>query len=166
MARLYSPGNVYITTSIGHPWPVEQVIKIFSIRVPLDDLTTILVILRETDEEINCVSVFQNQVTLWMVRIWLRNRPAKLLVKSANKNTELHISLYSTYLHHDAWWFYYYYYWMKYDSTCKGSEQTWIKHFSHVWLCCDCRAACGSRIQGQLRSCVAHMTADAESRLP
>ena len=120
--------------------------KIFSIHVPLDDRTTIKVILREIDEEINCVSVFQNHMTLQMVRIWLYNRPAKpgakLLVKSANKNTA------------------------KYDSTCKGSEQTWIKHFSFVRLCCDCRAACGSRTQRQLQSWVAHVTADAESRLP
>ena len=123
------------------------------------------------DEEINCVSVFQNHVTLQMVRIWLHNRPAKLLVKSANKNTDLHfalhISFYSTYFHHEAWCFYYYYYyWLKYDSTCKGSEQTWIKHFWHVRLCCDCRAACGSRMQGQLRSCIAQVTVDAASPLP
>ena len=36
-------------------------------------------ILREIDEQINSVSVFQNHVTLQMVRIRLRNQPAKLL---------------------------------------------------------------------------------------
>ena len=66
--------------------------KIFSIHILLDVLTTIKVISSEIDEEINCVSVFQNHVTLRMVWIWLRNRPAKLLVKSPNKNMELHIS--------------------------------------------------------------------------
>ena len=42
------------------------------------------------------------------------------------------------------------------------------RHFSHVRLCCGCRAACGPQIQqqGRLRSWVAHVTADAASRLP
>ena len=95
MALLHSLGDVYITTSIGHPWPVEQVIKIFWIHVPLDYLAAIKVIIRQIDEEINCVSVFQNHVALRMVQIWLRNRLAKLRVKSANKNTELHIFLFN-----------------------------------------------------------------------
>ena len=36
---------------------LEQVIKIFSIHVPLDDFTTIYVMLGEIDEEINCVTI-------------------------------------------------------------------------------------------------------------
>ena len=57
-------GNVYITTSIGHLSPAEEVIEIFSIHVLLDDLTTIYVILCEIDEEMNFVSVFQNHMSL------------------------------------------------------------------------------------------------------
>ena len=142
MAALYSPGNVYITTLIGHPWPVEQ--NIFNTRSTgwsYDDLSYIT---WNWWRNKLCFS-FSKHMTLQMVRIWLCNRPAKpgakLLVKSANKNTA------------------------KYDSTCKRSEQTWIKHFLLVRLCCDCRDACGSRTQSQLRSWVAHVTADAESRL-
>ena len=37
---------------------LNKSLKIFSIHVPLDDLTMILVILREIFEEINCVSFF------------------------------------------------------------------------------------------------------------
>ena len=36
--------------------------------------------------------------------------------------------------HHDAWWFFYHYYWTKYDSTCKGSEQTFLTCTPVLWL--------------------------------
>ena len=67
---------------------MEKVIKIFSIHVPLDDLTTILVILRRNKL---CNIFFK---TTWLCE-WSGFGCAidrQTSVKAANKNTELHKS--------------------------------------------------------------------------
>ena len=72
-------------------------------------------------------------------------------LKSANKNTELHksclemgtllqtamILLKCPFIQHISSWLlviFLSYYWTKYDSTCKGSEQTFLTRTSVLWL--------------------------------
>ena len=63
--------------SITDLWPVEEVTKFFFSTNNTFHLIIMMngVVLYKSNEEINYVSVFRNLV----VRIWLRNRPAKLL---------------------------------------------------------------------------------------
>ena len=70
-------------------------LKYFSIHIPLDDFTTIWMILRDIDEEIKIA--YQIFSTTWLCR-WFGFDSAvalstgKIPVKSANKNTDLQIS--------------------------------------------------------------------------
>ena len=75
--------SVYMP-SFGNPWPIVEVTNnIFSTNNTFHSIIMMTgVVLSKINEEINYVSVFHNH----MVRIWLRNRPAKLLW-NRNKNT-------------------------------------------------------------------------------
>ena len=113
-------------------------------------------ILREIYEEINCVAFFQNNLALWMVRIWLRNGPANLWnlltkIQSYTNHAWKWVLCYKllwfywnvlsfNIFHHDAWWFFYLI--IEWNTTPLVKGRT--RHFSHVRLCCDCRAAWAS----------------------
>ena len=80
-------GSVYdgvYMSSIGGSWPDEEVTKnIFSTNNTLHLIIMMIsVVLCKINEEIHYVSIFHNHV----VRIWLRNRPAKLSW-NPNKNS-------------------------------------------------------------------------------